>query len=88
MAELLLQGLRWVWVGLQGCTHYGTSPLLEENEQGTGAKQGLRKGQLQPGCVHPTGPSYTGKVGWLAGSPLAGMIGSVGVPLLSLLELG
>lgn len=70
MAELLLQGLRWVWVGLQGCTHYGTSPLLEENEQGTGAKQGLRKGQLQPGCVHPTGfpgPATQGRlVGWLA----------------------
>lgn len=46
MAKFLLQGLKWVWVGLQICTHDGLGPLLVKKEQRTEVKQGLRKDQL------------------------------------------
>lgn len=82
MAELLLQGLRWVWVGLQSRTHYGVSPLLT----------GLQKGPALAWAVYiPQGSQAQlhREVGWLAAHLLSpGMIGSVGILLLSLLELG
>lgn len=73
MAELLLQGLRWVWVGLQSCIHYRISPLLEENEQGTGGKAGLQEGPTLVWAVYiPQGSqAQLHREGWLAGSPLA-----------------